>query len=106
MKNLYSTGCTNHKAGIVVKDIEPVRQPDCTYRAVVKWSVNYDIDVLESLISFRLYLSEMDNPFNIVSQEKLIPAIKMVCCFCKYTHSCSPSVLHHRMRNISQAILV
>jgi len=91
----------------MVKDIEPVRQPDCTYRVVLEWSVNYDIDVLESLTTFTISLFEKNsNLLHPVYPNKAIPANKMVCLFCKYTHSCSLSVLIHRMTNISQVILV
>jgi len=59
-----SADCSSHPAEITA-NVEPVRQPDCTYRAILKWSVNYDIDILESLHKFEIYLYKKDDLLNI-----------------------------------------
>jgi len=61
-----SADCSSHPAEITAS-VEPIRQPDCTYRVILKWSVNYDIDILESLNDFSISLYEKDDLLNIAS---------------------------------------
>ena len=75
----YSTECSDHPARMIVKDIKPVRQPDCTYRVVVEWSVDYDIDLLESLDTFKISVLEKNNLFNVASPFGVLA--KNIVCF-------------------------
>ncbi|XP_065897318.1 uncharacterized protein [Dysidea avara] len=102
--------CSDHPARMIVKDIKPVRQPDCTYRVVVEWSVDYDIDLLESLDTFKISVLEKNNLFNVASpfgvlakniSEQYKPTYPDVK---KFTYQCGTPYVHYTCEEVCDAM--
>ena len=62
-------------------NVQPNKQSDFSYRVTLEWSVEYNIEVLESLDFFRIIVStESGLMRNEFVQENLVPAHDTVCC--------------------------
>ena len=62
-------------------NVRPNIQSDFSYRVTLEWSVEYNIDVLESLDSFQILVST-ESRFDIhtIARQTIIPAHDTVCC--------------------------
>ena len=62
-------------------NVQPNIQSDFRYRVTLEWSIEYNIDVLESLDFFRIIVStEKRQKSNTFVKENLMPAHDTVCC--------------------------
>ena len=62
-------------------NVRPNKQSDFSYRVTLEWTVEYNIDVLESLDFFRILVTtESRHMSHVFIQEKLMPAHDTVCC--------------------------
>ena len=60
-------------------NVQPNKQSDFSYRVTLEWSVEYNIDVLESLDFFQIYVTT-ENRLTTIVGEKNMPAHDTVCC--------------------------
>ena len=62
-------------------NLKPSKQSDFSYRVTLEWSVEYNIDVLESLNFFGIIVStESRLRSHILVPENSMPAHDTVCC--------------------------
>ena len=55
------------------------RELDCRYRLTLEWSVEYNIDFLESLLLFRTIVTTENKRFTEFIQESSVSAHNTVC---------------------------
>ena len=60
-------------------NLQTIKEPDCRYRLALNWSVEYNIDFLESLRSFRTVVTTESNRFLELVQENSVSAHNTVC---------------------------
>ena len=67
-------------------NVQPNIQSDSTYRVTLEWTVEYNIDVLESLDFFRIVVStERHQREHNLIDENILSAHDTVCCI-NYQH--------------------
>ena len=69
-------------------NLRSVRKPDCRYQLILEWSVEYNIDFLESLHLFRTIVTS-ESTYLTVIRENNVYAHNTVCyitssCICNY----------------------
>ena len=60
-------------------NLQSEMEPDCRYRLNLEWSVEYNIDFLESLHSFRTIITSESERFINFIQESNVNAHDTVC---------------------------
>ena len=60
-------------------DFQPIKEPDCRYRLTLNWSVEYNIDFLEALHSFRTVVTIENKRFTELIQDSSVSAHNTVC---------------------------
>ena len=60
-------------------NLRSVREPDCRYRLILEWSVEYNIDFLESLSLFQTIVTSDESKFLTFIQENNVYAHNTVC---------------------------
>ena len=61
-------------------NVQPNKQSDFSYRIILEWSVEYNIEVLESLDFFRVIVSTESRLRSNIFVQNLMPAHDTVCC--------------------------
>ena len=67
------------RPSILKMNVQQNLQSDFTYRVTLEWSVEYNIDVLESLDFFRIAVST-ESRQSIYMEETIMSAHDAVCC--------------------------
>ena len=55
-------------------NLQRIKEPDCRYRLILNWSVEYNIDFLESLHSFRSVVTTESKFITELIQESNVDA--------------------------------
>ena len=72
--------CTkNDSRPSVFMNLRSERERDCRYRLTLEWSVEYNIDFLEALHSFRTVVTTENKRFTKLIQESSVIAHNAVC---------------------------
>ena len=63
------TDCTDlERRPMIHMNLQSNKQPDCSYRLTVEWSVEYNIELLQTLDKFSIVVRSGDDFHNIVSE--------------------------------------
>ena len=62
-------------------NLQSEMEPDCRYRLNLEWSVEYNIDFLESLHSFQTFITSESVRFTKLIPESSVNAHDTVCYF-------------------------
>ena len=63
----------------VFMNLRSEREPECRYRLTVEWSVEYNIDFLESLLLFQTFVTTENKQFTERIQYSSVSAHNTVC---------------------------